>query len=615
MQELDDIALLREYVEAGSEAAFAALVERHIDRVYSVALRHARNPHEAEEITQAVFIILAKKARSLRRGVILEGWLYQTARLTAVTRVRSEIRRSHREKAFMQTTSNENEAGAWSQIVPLLDGALAGLNEQDRNAVVLRFFYGKSLREVGAALGASEDSARMRIQRALERLRQYFFKRGVTSTTAIIAGVIAANSVQAAPPALAKLATAAALAKGAAGSASTVAIAKGLLKIMAWTKMQTTIVGAVIVGLAAYSMMEHQAQVRLREANGTLQKQMTQLRSDNERLSVSLRGSTPRLPAPQIKANTASTNPAEDSPTASLYERFMQRRSLPELTIEQADAYLKANGRNATTLLAAFRTSHDVGLLREAMGKFPDDPQVAFETLMSKQLTPEEQRPWLKTFEQTAPDNALANYLAAIDDFKAGKADEAIRELAGASGKHFDDYTQSRMQGNGEAYLAAGFSLAEAEMASSESLIMPQLSPLKKLSNQLIDLANSYNQAGDPSSAQAVLEMVLKMGQTLEGAQSSSPALISQLVGFAVERMALEKMDPNAPFGTNGQTNQDELNRIAQTRQTIDDLDKQTQPLLKNLTDQDWVVFANRRMLFGEVPAMQWVLSKYGQQQ
>ena len=120
---------------------------------------------------------------------------------------------------------------------------------------------------------------------------------------------------------------------------------------------------------------------------------------------------------------------------------------------------------------------------------------------------------------------------------------------------------------------------------------------------------------GKAELAQAVLEMVLKMGQTLEGAQSSSPALISQLVGFAVERMALEKMDPNAPFGTNGQTNQDELNRIAQTRQTIDDLDKQTQPLLKNLTDQDWVVFANRRMLFGEVPAMQWVLSKYGQQQ
>jgi hypothetical protein len=105
----------------------------------------------------------------------------------------------------------------------------------------------------------------------------------------------------------------------------------------------------------------------------------------------------------------------------------------------------------------------------------------------------------------------------------------------------------------------------------------------------------------------------LRLGQTLGTAQSSNPVLISQLVGFAVERMALSGMDPNASIG-NGQTVQDELNRIAQARQTIKDLDNQSQPLMHNLTDQDWVNFTNRRLLFGETAAMQWVLNKYGQQ-
>ena len=303
MQEWDDIALLREYAERNSEEAFATLVRRHVDRVYSVALRHTGNPHQAEEITQAVFVILAKKAPRLRRGVILAGWLYQTTRLTAVTVTRSQLRRTLREQeAYMQTASNENETEVWTEIKPLLDGALADLNDLDRNAVVLRFFYGKSLREIGTALGGSEDSARMRVNRAIDRLRKYFLKRGVTSTAATIAGAISANSVQAAPMTLAKMATAIALAKGAATSASTLTIVKGALKVMAWTKAKVAIVGAVIVGVTAYSVLQHQEQMRLREQNETLRKQMAQLQAGNDRLSAHSRERTPRLPAPQMQA-------------------------------------------------------------------------------------------------------------------------------------------------------------------------------------------------------------------------------------------------------------------------------------------------------------------------
>ncbi|MGB7745987.1 MAG: sigma-70 family RNA polymerase sigma factor [Verrucomicrobiia bacterium] len=251
MQELDDTALLREYVERDSEEAFAALVTRHVNKVYSVALRHTGNPHSAEEITQAVFVILAKKSRQLGKRVILSGWLYQTARLTAVTFIRGGIRRARREQeACMQTVLNENESDAWMQIAPLLDAAMAGLNETDRHAVVLRFFDGKSIREVAAALGANEDAAKKRVSRALEKLRNFFAKHGVSSTTAIIAGAISANSVQAAPVALAKSVTAVALAKGAAASGSTLTPIKGALKIMAWTKAKTAIVAGVAVILA-----------------------------------------------------------------------------------------------------------------------------------------------------------------------------------------------------------------------------------------------------------------------------------------------------------------------------------------------------------------------------
>jgi RNA polymerase sigma factor (sigma-70 family) len=252
MHELDDIALLRQYTEQNSEKAFAALVTRHIDKVYSVALRHTGNPHQAEEITQAVFVILARKSSHLSKHVILEGWLYETARLTAVTLLRSEIRRARREQeAHMQTLLKENESDVWTQITPLLDAALAGLNETDRNAVVLRFFYGKSMKEVGAALGANEDAAKKRVNRAVEKLQKFFLKRGIASTTGTLAGAISANSVQAAPVALAKTVTAVAIAKGAAASGSTLTLIKGALKIMAWSKAKTAIVAGVIVLLAA----------------------------------------------------------------------------------------------------------------------------------------------------------------------------------------------------------------------------------------------------------------------------------------------------------------------------------------------------------------------------
>ncbi|HTI71775.1 MAG TPA: sigma-70 family RNA polymerase sigma factor [Candidatus Limnocylindria bacterium] len=249
MLELDDIALLSQYTEQNSEEAFAALVTRHINKVYSVALRHTRNPHHAEEITQAVFVILANRSRHLSKNVVLSGWLYQTARLTAVTFIRSEIRRARREEeAHRQNMSNETEPDDWHQIAPLLDSAMAELNETDRHAVVLRFFDGKSMSEVGAALGASEDAAKMRLNRAIEKLRKSFTKHGVVLPTTVLTAAISANSVQAAPASLATSITTVAMTKGVAASGSTLTLIKTTLKIMAWTKLKTAVaVGAIAI--------------------------------------------------------------------------------------------------------------------------------------------------------------------------------------------------------------------------------------------------------------------------------------------------------------------------------------------------------------------------------
>jgi uncharacterized protein (TIGR03435 family) len=248
----DDMALLREYAARNSEDAFAALVSRHVNLVYSVALRQVGDAHLAEEITQAVFVILARKANSLGEKTILSGWLCRTARFASADAVKMQRRRQMREQeAYMQSTLTESESNAWTQIAPMLDAALAKLNRKDHDAVVLRFFENKNFNEVGEAIGANENAAKMRVNRALEKLRKIFTKNGVTLSATVIATAVSENSVHAAPIALAKTVTTVALAKGATVSISTLTIIKGALKIMAWTKVKMVVVAGAVVLFAA----------------------------------------------------------------------------------------------------------------------------------------------------------------------------------------------------------------------------------------------------------------------------------------------------------------------------------------------------------------------------
>jgi len=262
----DDLTLLREYSRSQSEPAFATLVSRHVDLVYSVAMRQVRDPNLAEEITQAVFIILARKADKLDDKTILPGWLCRTARYVSARALRTEFRRQRREQeAHMQSILNEPEPEIWAKIAPLLDGALEQLGRKDHDALVLRFFENKSLGEVGLAIGASEDTARMRVNRALEKLRKFFMKRGVDSAAVTIAETISVNSVQAAPTALAKAVTAVAIAKGTAASISTLTLIKGALKIMAWTKVKTAAVISVSALIAIGTTTMTVREIKARE--------------------------------------------------------------------------------------------------------------------------------------------------------------------------------------------------------------------------------------------------------------------------------------------------------------------------------------------------------------
>src|SRR5271170_4800972 len=213
---MSDLDLLDQYARENRQEAFAALLDRHLKLVYSAALRQVRSPQLAEEVAQSVFADLARDAGKIsgtgfQPANSVTPWLYTVTRRTAIDVIRKESRRQLREQIAVEMNDMNATANDWTQIEPLLDDAMATLDETDRSAILLRYFENKNLREVGESLKISDDAAQKRVSRAVERLREFFSKRKITVGASGLAVLISANAVQSAPAGLAATISAAAV--------------------------------------------------------------------------------------------------------------------------------------------------------------------------------------------------------------------------------------------------------------------------------------------------------------------------------------------------------------------------------------------------------------------
>jgi len=609
-----DQQLLSDFAGHRSEAAFSELVRRHIDFVYSAALRMVQDTHLAKDVAQGVFVALAQNAAQLTDRPSLSGWLHRTAQNLAANIIRTDVRRRAREQeAAAMNESLFNQADAdWETIAFHLDAALGELSEPDREAVLLRYFARQSAREMAQTLGLSDEAAQKRVSRAVEKLREFFARRGISIGAGGLAVVISANAVQAAPAGLAAAICAASL----TGTAVATSAAVTATKTIAMTTFQKIAITAALAALAGAGIYEARQAAQLRGENQSLRQRMDQLASENEKLAA--RPAPEAQPQPLLLASApAVTNQpllTITGPT-NFWASLTNREREVKLTHEQAESFLAANGRSAANLLAAFRTTRDASLLQEAMSKFPNDPQVAFEATISSSLhlSPAEQRQWLDTFEKSAPNNSMANYLSAANYFDAGDIEHGLQELTAAAGKKLDDYNTSRAQSDIEAFQGAGYSLVEATQFGTSQLVLPQLSQLKKLAMQSADLASAYRKAGDNDAAQNALQLADNLGRQYATPSTGEP-LVSQLVGIAIERVALAGMDPNASYGDNGQTVQDRLNQLVQQRTQIQQMARQTESILPSLSPDDLITYKNRWLMLGEQNAEQWLIDKYGHQ-
>ena len=282
---VDDRELLRRYAREGSEESFREVVLRHYDLVHSAALRQvAGDAHLAQDVAQVVFTVLARKAAKVSHRSVLVSWLYVTTRMAAAQAVRNERRWKARSlNADTMEKSQENEATSvnWECVRLLLDTAMCELRDSDREAILLRFFKGRAFEEAGTELGVSPDAARMRVDRAVDRLRVRLAKHGVTSSAAALAEALAGHSVAAAPAGLASAAAVGAISGAASGGAL------GMASIMSITKLQVSLAGTLVAAGLTTGIVMNQKNRELTAETSHLAKTTLSLNSaerENKRL-------------------------------------------------------------------------------------------------------------------------------------------------------------------------------------------------------------------------------------------------------------------------------------------------------------------------------------------
>ncbi len=351
MQDKSDAQLLRDYAEGGREPAFREIVTRHTDLVYSAALRQVGSPDLACDLTQGVFTDLARKAPPLAEKLAddssLVGWLYRSTRFAALKHLRDDRRRlAHERQAMEQLITNSETAPDWDHLRPVLDETMSDLNDEDREALLLRFFKNCDFHAIGQSLGVSDAAAQKRVSRALDKLRGLLSRRGITTSAAALSVVLTANAVQAAPVGLAVTISTAAALGGTTLASTTTATAT---KVIAMTTLQKTIVTATVAILAGTAIYHARQALTLRRDAQTLQQEqaplteeLAQLKAENERLS-------------NLVTRAATAPAVTNTPPLEL---LRLRGEVGRLRREIADA--AASKTNAPSALSAITSNPDM---------------------------------------------------------------------------------------------------------------------------------------------------------------------------------------------------------------------------------------------------------------
>lgn len=330
MTDQTDSSLLKAYVERRYEAAFNELVRRHLDFVYSAALRMVRDPHLAEDVTQGAFIALARQAPELVDRTTVVGWLHRTAQNIAAQTVRTiERRRAREQEAFAMSEQISTSPDVWwEQIEPHLDAALGELMEADRDAVVLRYFHKKSAAEIATILGVSDEAAQKRVSRSVEKLREVFTKNKITVGVGSLGILISTNAVKAAPAGLA---------------AKILAATSGITATAGITIIQKLL----IAGLAAVAIGGGIYSFHLQKQIAALQKQQTSLNEQIAQMSQERDDAKNQLAA-ALRENEQRQNNQEEL-LRLRGETSALRRQLGEATKTNRALPVAVAGRNTNS--------------------------------------------------------------------------------------------------------------------------------------------------------------------------------------------------------------------------------------------------------------------------
>jgi RNA polymerase sigma factor (sigma-70 family) len=368
MNSKSDAQLLRQYADHGTEAAFTEIVTRHTDLVFSAALRHVNAPDIAAEVSQTVFVALARGAHSLSprlsQDASLAGWLCRSARNLSLNHRRDEFRRHSRERLAMQHLDLISDAEPeWDRLRPLLDEAMAELNEPDYDALILRFFKNQDLRSIGLALGVTDDTAQKRVSRALERLRESLAKRGLTATATALSVAISAHAVQAAPAGLAAaLSTASLSGITLTPAAATAAATTANTSVMTtMTTLKIGLLGAAVgaAAMASPLVIQHQTQSKLLADNAALLQQLVQSTQPAQ-------GSSPDNAVPTVSSDTLTD--------AQLQELLSLRGEVTRLRQDSQElASLKVTSSSASDPVALEMNSW-LARVKELKQKLDDKP-------------------------------------------------------------------------------------------------------------------------------------------------------------------------------------------------------------------------------------------------